>query len=108
MPNVLVEIYLLLELLTVKAEDDGDDICGQEDAMDEGIFSTVHNCVFFSTHVLSSQVCPTGSKIIYSRRSFWDSPFTSVRRENNTFFLVLSTLQRDLMQLDYHIIYCTI
>ena len=60
-PNVLVEIYLLLELLTVKAqaddEDDDDDAAaGRSDVADDGIFSSVHNCVFFSTHVLKSQV----------------------------------------------------
>ena len=63
MPNVLVEVYLLLELLTVKAqaddEDDDDDAgaaAGRSDVADDGIFSSVHNCVFFSTHVLKSQV----------------------------------------------------
>ena len=63
-PNVLVEVYLLLELLTVKAqaddEDDDDDAGaaagGRSDVADDGIFSSVHNCVFFSTHVLKSQV----------------------------------------------------
>ena len=61
-PNVLVEVYLLLELLTVKAQaDDEDDDdagapAGRSDVADDGIFSSVHNCVFFSTHVLKSQV----------------------------------------------------
>lgn len=53
-PNVLVELYLVLELLTVKAQDDDDD-----DVTDDvigGVFSSVHNCVFFATQVLRNQV----------------------------------------------------
>ncbi len=54
-PNVLVELYLVLELLTVKAQDDDDD----DDVVDDvigGVFSSVHNCVFFATQVLRNQV----------------------------------------------------
>jgi hypothetical protein len=46
-------------LLTVKAEaeEEDEDFAGvQCDTIDEGIFSSVHNCVFFATQVLKSQV----------------------------------------------------
>jgi hypothetical protein len=52
-PNVLVELYLVLELLTVKAQDDDDDVT---DDVIGGVFSSVHNCVFFATQVLRNQV----------------------------------------------------
>lgn len=46
-PNVLVELYLLLELLTLKARD-------EEEI--HGFFSSVHNGVFFAVEVLKHQV----------------------------------------------------
>ena len=61
-PNVLVELYLLLELLTVKALEEGDDdVLG-------GMFCNIHNCVFFAAQVLKSQVTNTIIKKIYRLR----------------------------------------
>jgi len=52
-PNILVELYLLLELLTVKNEQSAYAATGS--ANSSGYLGSVHNCVYFATHVLNSQ-----------------------------------------------------
>ena len=51
-PNILAELYLLLELLTVKNN-------SLEGMHRNGYLGSVHNCVYFATHVLDSKAGQT-------------------------------------------------
>jgi hypothetical protein len=50
-PNILVEIYLVLELLTVK-----DILNGSLNKPHNSLFGSVHNCVYFASKVLMDQI----------------------------------------------------
>jgi len=53
MPNVLVEIYFLLELLLVEAPLDLDSESKIDDSLSsDGLLGSVHNCVYLSSQVL--------------------------------------------------------
>ena len=49
-PNILMEIYLLFQLLTIKESK------GQLDQPKQLLLGSVHNCVYFATAVLNDQV----------------------------------------------------
>ena len=53
-PNVLVELYLVLQLLTVN--ETVNDVMNREPSLKKGIFTSVHNSVYFATEILDRQV----------------------------------------------------
>ena len=50
-PNILVELDLVLQLLTVK-----ENSSIENENTKKGLFCSVHNCVYFSTLVLDEQI----------------------------------------------------
>ena len=54
-PNILVELYLVLQLFTVKHQIPSSKPIGTS-ARKAGLFVSVHNCVFFASMVLTHQV----------------------------------------------------
>lgn len=59
MPNLSVELYFLIQLLTAKGSklDEDEGIHSLEDDIEDvNYLSTIHNCVYFAASVLSRLV----------------------------------------------------